>query len=138
MLKLNYFFLFLIFFICSESNARTLITFYPESINFKGYNLVLYEDKKDVLEVFEKNKNWKDNPQYKNTKFSNCHNFINVPVGTANGNHSYGAICNIDDDIEEYMVCGDIMLGRLKIEKPQENWEFRDLVLFVINNCYGG
>ena len=74
MLNLNYFFLFLIFFICSELNARTLITFYPESINFKGYNLVLNEDKKDALEVFEKNRHWKDNPQYKNTKFSNCHN----------------------------------------------------------------
>lgn len=111
------------------------------------YNLVIYKQSefKEPLNFF--NNLFKEYSALGTLK--DCDTIIDLPIGTAHGNHSYGGICTLENNNYEtkMMICGDIMLGRSYIQftpklkslsekKPNLLPEF--LTNFVIKNCYGG
>ena len=70
-----------------------------------------------------------------------CSLLIDLPVGVADGNHSYGGFCtlrvqNLEIRVE---VCKDMMASHFKLmpvtSQPEDKTE---LAAFVAANCYGG
>lgn len=73
-------------------------------------------------------------------KISQCKVLIDVPVGTAHGNHSYGGLCALSEDEKKsnIMICNDDMIGHFKMDKVMHEVTMQELVDFVVSNCYGG
>jgi len=69
-----------------------------------------------------------------------CETLVDVSVGTAHGNDSYGGLCKLKDAKEEsfYMVCNDDMIGHFNIIQAASNATRYELADFVVKNCYGG
>jgi hypothetical protein len=76
-----------------------------------------------------------------------CKRVIEMPVGVAQGNRSYGGLCILNEDSKKtyIKVCSDEMLGRFVIEPflyenkaGQYFPDLNDLARFVAKNCYGG
>lgn len=84
-----------------------------------------------------------------------CSTVIDIPAGTAHGNHSYGGICSVERDNQIYpmMICADMFVGRIAVQlawhvtgNPDPSKEFatssdfskENLMMFVIRNCTGG
>lgn len=68
-----------------------------------------------------------------------CQILTDLPIGTAQGNHSFGGICEVDFGGVEVtaMICDDILVGRPTIQiitHPTRH----SLHKFVVENCYGG
>jgi hypothetical protein len=107
----------------------------PLSLNGEIYN---------VLDFYQKNQ--------RNTSFNQsgasklggqiteCDTLIDIPVGTAHGNHSYGGYCVFQKggDLQKVRVCDDDMVGHFKMEPASEAQGLNDLAIFVVNNCFGG
>jgi hypothetical protein len=73
-------------------------------------------------------------------KITGCKSLIDVPAGTAHGDHSYGGWCTIDESNEkvEVMICNDDMVGNFKVTKHAHSPTTQELVDFVVSNCVGG
>ncbi|HEY3432630.1 MAG TPA: hypothetical protein VGK09_08785 [Rhodocyclaceae bacterium] len=73
-------------------------------------------------------------------RVENCSSLIDVPVGTAHGNHSLGGICTLVENGKKssVMVCDDEMVGHFRVEKIDRKVPMQELVDFVVSNCYGG
>ncbi|HEX7815926.1 lysozyme inhibitor LprI family protein [Dyella sp.] len=74
-------------------------------------------------------------------KIIGCSQLINLPVGTAGSNNSFGGICTLQDGTQRKVVeiCDDDMFGHFEI-KPidlQETSE-KNLIGFTHENCFGG
>lgn len=75
-------------------------------------------------------------------KIGFCMLMVDMPAGTAHGNHSYGGVCEttVDKKSEYFMICADEMIGHFKFEplpEPPAD-EVNELARFVSNNCFGG
>ena len=68
-----------------------------------------------------------------------CEKVIDLPVGTAKGNHSYGGICTLDQGGKEikFIICADIMVGHQVMQFGGILSQER-LAKFVALNCFGG
>lgn len=73
-------------------------------------------------------------------KISLCKMLIDVPVGLARSNHSFGAICTLteNNNTSEIMICNDEMIGHFKMDKISKEVGKQELVNFIVSNCYGG
>ncbi len=73
-------------------------------------------------------------------RIESCTSLIDVPVGTAHGNHSFGGLCTHTDGGKKsaVMVCDDDMLGHFQMKKIAREVSMQELVDFVVSNCYGG
>ena len=81
-------------------------------------------------------------------EITSCMGVIDLPVGTARGNHSYGGYCTLqttDSGTQNVLICDDELVGHLNmaphketIETPMTLDQIRTLALFTKNNCYGG
>lgn len=68
-----------------------------------------------------------------------CERVIDIPVGTAKGNHSYGGICTLEQGGKEirFMICADVMVGHQVVKFGGMLSDVK-LAQFVAMNCYGG
>ena len=69
-----------------------------------------------------------------------CTTLVDVAVGTAHGNHSYGGLCKLKGDGHAAlsMVCNDDMLGHFMLAKGGRGTSSDELAAFTIKHCYGG
>jgi uncharacterized protein len=105
------------------------------AVNGEKYNLSTLRD------ANERNRSFNDDLRSKRLgEILGCEALIDVPVGTAHGNHSYGGLCKVKSPAETgyMMVCNDDMLGHFKTEKSSSGIPKVDLVNFTIKNCFGG
>lgn len=74
-------------------------------------------------------------------KIISCSRLINLPVGTANSNNSYGGLCTLRDGTQRKAVeiCNDDMFGhfQMQVATPQDA-SGKDLIDFTHNYCFGG
>jgi len=74
-------------------------------------------------------------------KIISCDRLINLPVGTANSNNSYGGLCTLQDGTQRKAVkiCNDDMFGHFQMQAatPQDV-SSRDLIGFTQSYCFGG
>jgi hypothetical protein len=71
--------------------------------------------------------------------FVSCRSVIDIPSGEHN--HSYGAICLVDDKDKQLDVgvCNDEMVGHFRVERlNHEQWNKEQLIRFVMKHCVGG
>lgn len=68
-----------------------------------------------------------------------CTDMVDVAVGTALGNHSYGGICKVafGSKRTDLLLCNDEMVGHFAISASYAVTRER-VVRFVTNNCTGG
>lgn len=104
------------------------------------YNLVIF-DRDEYPPVFEKITGALARENYPGT-LEYCKLVIDLPVGTAQGNHSYGGLCTIkhEETYSKVMVCHDEMLGRLATAPLEAGkvYTINQLIKFVAAHCYGG
>jgi hypothetical protein len=76
-----------------------------------------------------------------NMEITECQMLIDIPVGTAHGNHSYGGYCQLQNEGKKRIVeiCDDDMVGHFEISfSPVSTIDKRRHIEFVASNCYGG
>ena len=73
-------------------------------------------------------------------RVANCSSLIDIPVGTARGNHSFGGICTLVENGKKssVMICDDEMVGHFRMEKMDRNVPVQELIDFIVSNCFGG
>jgi uncharacterized protein len=67
-----------------------------------------------------------------------CETLIDVAVGTAHGNDSFGGLCKLKGQTGFVMVCNDEMVGHFRIAKATSATTRNELANFTIRNCFGG
>jgi uncharacterized protein len=77
----------------------------------------------------------------KNGKIIGCSKLVNLPVGHANSNNSFGGICTLQDGAQRQNVtiCNDDMVGHFAMQPtaPQDI-PGKNLIDFTYDNCFGG
>jgi uncharacterized protein len=74
-------------------------------------------------------------------KITACKMLVDIAVGTARGNHSYGGLCTLttENKTEPVKICNDDMAGHFSLVKLGSNTTtIEELGTFVADNCYGG
>lgn len=69
-----------------------------------------------------------------------CTRLIDLPVGIASGNHSFGGLCTLEDEAgpSKVMICNDNLVGRVAVQKVGEQATGQDLIGFTNSHCFGG
>lgn len=79
--------------------------------------------------------------QKQNGRIIGCSRLIDLPVGVAGGNHSFGGSCVLQEGTQrkDVRICNDDMFGHFQVEPstPQDASDKR-LVDFTYAQCYGG
>lgn len=135
-------------FFISAAVAGTLTQI---KIQDRMYNLYILDGTEfpNAIKVMEHTKEFSSKFQKNDISepIYNCDFVIDLPVGTVNGNHSYGGYCSTraEKGIKpKYMiVCGDVMVGHFKAEELiikdfKSPEEINTLAEFVAKNCTGG
>ncbi len=67
-----------------------------------------------------------------------CKNFVHLAAGTANGNHSYGATCDVafNDRFARYTMCTSQMVEHFALTKRYFNVD--EIAVFTYLHCTGG
>jgi len=66
---------------------------------------------------------------------------VNLPAGTARGNHSFGGICRLDDGRSrtDVLICNDDMVGHFAMDRIEVDRETdKALIDYVNTKCFGG
>ena len=74
-------------------------------------------------------------------KIVGCFKLIDLPTGTANGNHSFGGLCRLQTGAThgDVKICNDDMVGHFAMEPADPGKESdKSLVDFVNAHCFGG
>lgn len=74
-------------------------------------------------------------------KIISCSRLINLPVGTANSNNSYGGLCTLQDNMQRKAVkiCNDDMFGHFQMQPATpHDVSGNGLIDFTHNYCFGG
>ncbi|QXG50028.1 lysozyme inhibitor LprI family protein [Pseudomonas viridiflava] len=70
-----------------------------------------------------------------------CSRLIDLPVGVAGGNHSFGGVCVLQEGAQRktVMICNDDMFGHFQVQ-PSTLQDVSDkrLIDFTYAQCYGG
>lgn len=100
-------------------------------------NTVTYRDPSIRIASFNKSLM----EQKQSGKIISCSHLINLPVGTANSNNSYGGMCTLLDDTQRKAVeiCNDDMFGhfRMRTAMPKDV-SGKGLINFTHSYCFGG
>lgn len=70
-----------------------------------------------------------------------CDRLIDLPVGFANSNDSYGGYCTVIDGAtrSRVMICNDDMLGHFAIQPAKDGLDDdKKLIEFTNEHCFGG
>jgi len=70
-----------------------------------------------------------------------CALLVDLPVGTAHGNHSYGAVCSQSGTTDKpvVLVCDDDMIGHFGVRVvDKRKVSVEELAHFVADECFGG
>lgn len=99
--------------------------------------VVFYRD--PTVEIRSFNKSIRENGQQ--GEIITCHRLIDLPVGLAHSNHSFGGYCTLQNGAarEPVIVCNDLMIGHFAME-PVGSAQQSDtkLVRFTDDHCFGG
>lgn len=102
--------------------CMNMVTYRDPSIRITSFNQSLVEQKQSG-------------------KIISCSRLINLPVGMANSNNSYGGMCTLQDGTQRKAVeiCNDDMFGhfQMQLATPQDVSGNR-LIDFTHNYCFGG
>jgi uncharacterized protein len=106
-----------------------------ESYDFRGdtYNLVTVRNANSNNPSFNQ-----DLLKRGRSPVLGCDILIDIAVGTAHGNHSYGGVCRLKNEQGVSMICSDVMIGHFKVAKAFGKTTTKDLAEFTIENCFGG
>lgn len=100
----------------------SVVTYRDPSIRIASFNKSLVEQKQSG-------------------KIISCNRLINLPVGTANSNNSYGGMCTLQDGTQRKAVdiCNDDMFGHFQMRPatPQDV-SGNGLTDFTHSYCFGG
>ncbi len=93
----------------------------------RDYNLLLLDVKKNQKQIASFNGSIKEHKL--KGEIIACRRFIDVPVGAAHGNHSFGGTCLYKDneDIYPVHVCNDEMVGHFNLEKTNSESSILEL-----------
>lgn len=69
---------------------------------------------------------------------SGCESLVEIAVGTAHGNQSYGGLCKLRNESGFFLICNDEMFGHFKVVKTVGSASRRELADFTFRNCFGG
>ena len=112
------------------------------TVDARNFNLSVFskEEHAPILKVF----NDVLRREMRLEQVHDCGFVIDLPVGVAQGNHSYGGYCQSADgkDSQMFMICTDMLIGLFKLQPLEENKMPDDginvLAKFTADNCYGG
>lgn len=100
-------------------------------------NIVVYRDPNDRIESFNQSLLF-----YKNSgRIIGCRQLVDEPVGTASGNHSFGAICTLQNGSsrESVKICNADMTVKFKLLPVTSTiTDIDDLARFTDAYCFGG
>lgn len=109
----------------------------PSSDGGTCVNVVTYRD--PTIRIASFNKSLVEQKQ--SGRIISCSRLINLPVGTANSNNSYGGMCTLQDSTQRKAmeICNDDMFGHFQMKSvtPQDVSD-NDLITFTHNYCFGG
>lgn len=100
-------------------------------------NVVTYRDPSVRISSF--NRSLVEQKQH--GKIISCSRLINLPVGTANGNNSYGGLCTLQNNMQRKAVkiCNDDMFGHFQMQPATpRDVSGNGLIDFTHNYCFGG
>lgn len=71
---------------------------------------------------------------------ASCESLVDIPIGTARGNHSFGGLCKLksEKDTGFFMVCNDEMIGHFQLTRASGSVTRNELADFTIKHCFGG
>jgi uncharacterized protein len=77
--------------------------------------------------------------QKQSGKIIGCSRLLDLPAGTAQGNHSFGGICILQDGTQrkDVEICNDDMIGHFHMQSGTQSDTDKNLVDFIYNNCSG-
>jgi uncharacterized protein len=105
-----------------EGACMNVVTYRDPSIRISSFNKSLVEQKQSG-------------------KIISCSRLINLPVGTANSNNSYGGMCTLQEGAQRkaVQICNDDMFGHFQMQPatPQDI-SGKGLIDFTHNYCFGG
>lgn len=76
-----------------------------------------------------------------NGKIIGCSKLLDLPVGTAHGNHSFGGLCTLEQNTKRkaITICNDAMVGHFAVNVVGSNIPTdQDLIDFTNKQCFGG
>ncbi|WP_266159618.1 lysozyme inhibitor LprI family protein [Dyella silvatica] len=74
-------------------------------------------------------------------KIIGCSMLLDVPVGTAHGNHSFGGLCTLQSGAvrSDVKICNDDMIGHFSVKNIDRKGESeKSLAEFTNAECFGG
>jgi uncharacterized protein len=99
-----------------------------------GVYVVPYRDPNDRIDSFNESLVH----QRKSSKIIGCSRLIDLPLGRAYANHSFGGICILQDGLQrkDVEICNDNKLGAFKLQPANsKDVSEKSLIDFVYNNC---
>jgi uncharacterized protein YecT (DUF1311 family) len=99
--------------------------------------VVYYRDPTERMDSFNK----KLALHQRGTRIIGCDRLIDLPVGYANSNHSFGGYCTTLDGSSRsrVMICDDEMIGHFAMQQVGEDeGDDKKLIDFTDQNCFGG
>ena len=106
-----------------------------ESYTFDGekHNLITMQDPN------ERNRSFNQDLLKQNfNTVAGCESLVEIAVGTAHGNQSYGGVCKLKNEKGIFMICNDEMLGHFRVARIVGSASRRELADFTFRNCFGG
>jgi len=78
--------------------------------------------------------------QKKSGHIIGCSKLVNLPVGYANSNNSFGGVCTLQDNGARTTVeiCDDDMFGHFSMQPASSDLSEKSLTEFTHSKCYGG
>jgi uncharacterized protein YecT (DUF1311 family) len=98
---------------------------------------VIYRDTSIGIESFNKSLS----QQRLGGRIIGCSMLLDVPVGTAHGNHSFGGLCTLQNGAvrSDVKICNDDMVGHFSIKNiDKKNESEKSLADFTNAECFGG
>jgi len=103
-------------------SCRSVVTYRDASVRIDSFNQSLAATRKGA-------------------KIVGCYKLVDLPVGTANGNHSFGGYCRMDEGgaRTDVMICNDDMFGHFAVDRAEaKDAGDKALVDYVNTRCFGG
>ena len=103
----------------------------------ESVNVVLIRDPNYRVDSF----NQSLTQQKQKGRIIGCNQLIDLPVGAAGSNHSFGGFCVLQDDSQRKNVeiCNDDMFGHFQVQTVSaQDTSDKHLIDFIYAQCYGG
>lgn len=103
--------------------------------NGERHNLVIFRDANERNHSFNL-----DLKSRKLDQVLGCEALVDIAVGTAHGNNSFGGLCKVRtaSETKYMMVCNDDLIGHFQMVKASRDTSIHELADFTIKYCFGG